>query len=239
MKASTSDSSILIVEDDPNTVSLLTACLKNEGFKIIPAFDGEKAIALASQHNPILVILDLLLPKVDGLEVCQRLRKISDVPILMLTGKGREDDKVLGLTVGADDYLVKPFSPKELVARVRALLRRSLPKTPAAVKKFRYKNLELDPEKHHVTLKGRPVMLTPYEFRLLQTLMSAPGHVFSRERLIDQLYGLDGVSVVDRTIDVHIGNLRDKLERDASHPEYILTVRGFGYKFAEGMDDYS
>ncbi|MGH7274469.1 MAG: response regulator [Nitrospiria bacterium] len=238
MDPNTLNSSILIVEDDPNTVSLLTACLEREGFKVIPAYDGEKAIGLAKQHNPVLVILDLLLPIVDGLEVCQRLRKISDVPILMLTGRGREDDKVLGLTIGADDYLVKPFSTKELVARVKALLRRSLPKKLGSDRKFSYRGLELDPERHHVTLKRHPVMLTPYEFRLLQTLMAAPGHVFSREKLMDQLYGLEGVSVVDRTIDVHIANLREKLEQDPSKPEYILTVRGFGYKFTETEHDH-
>jgi DNA-binding response OmpR family regulator len=231
------NSTILIVEDDPNTASLLRACLERECFKIIHAFDGEKAIVLASQHNPVLVILDLLLPKVDGLEVCQRLRRISDVPILMLTAKGREDDKVLGFTIGADDYLVKPFSPRELVARVKALLRRSLPKKQVTVKKFSYKGLELDLERNNITINGRPVMLTPYEFRLLQTLMTSPGHVFSREKLMDQLYGLEGVSVVDRTIDVHIGKLREKLEKDPSQPEYILTVRGFGYKFADPDDD--
>ena len=233
MKSDTSNTTILVVEDDPNTVSLVKACLSPEGFKIIPAYDGEKALLAVNQYQPILIILDLQLPKVDGLEVCQQLRKSSDIPILMLTGRAREDDKVLGLNSGADDYLVKPFSPRELVARVKALLRRALPQKPPTERTFSFKGIELSLTKRNVTVRGQNVSLTPNEFRLLETLMAAPGHVFSRETLLDQIHGFDGVNVVGRTIDVYIGKLRDKLERNPSKPEYIFTVRGFGYKFSE------
>ncbi len=224
---------ILIVEDDKKTASLIRLYLEREGFQTVIAYDGQHALELAEQHRPIFVILDLMLPLVDGWEVCRRLRRSSDVPILMLTARGEEIDRVSGLTLGADDYVVKPFSPRELVARVNAILRRGRPGTPTQEKVLSFEGLTLDLEKHKVTLEGQPVLLTPHEFRLLQTLMVAPGKVFSREELLDRLYPRNEATVIDRVIDVHVGKLRQKIEKDPSNPRYVLTVRGIGYQFAE------
>jgi DNA-binding response OmpR family regulator len=151
----------------------------------------------------------------------------------MLTARGEEIDRVSGLTLGADDYVVKPFSPRELVARVKAILRRGRPETPDQEKVLSFEELTLDLEKHKMTLEGRPVLLTPHEFKLLQTLMATPGKVFAREELLDRLYPRSEATVIDRVVDVHIGKLRQKIEKDPSNPRYILTVRGIGYQFAE------
>jgi len=172
---------ILVVEDDKKTASLIKLYLEREGFQTVIAYDGQQALKLAEQHRPIFVILDLMLPLVDGWEVCRRLRQSSDVPILMLTARGEEIDRVSGLTLGADDYVVKPFSPRELVARVKAILRRERSEAPDRKKVLSFEGLTLDLEKHKVTLEGQPVLLTPHEFKLLQTLMAAPGKVFIRE----------------------------------------------------------
>jgi DNA-binding response OmpR family regulator len=179
---------ILVVEDDKKTASLIKLYLEREGFQTVVAYDGQQALELARQYRPIFVILDLMLPLVDGWEVCRRLRQSSDVPILMLTARGEEIDRVSGLTLGADDYVVKPFSPRELVARVKAILRRGRIEAPDQKKVLSFEGLTLDLEKHKVTLEGRPVLLTPHEFKLLQTLMAAPGKVFVREELLDHLY---------------------------------------------------
>jgi DNA-binding response OmpR family regulator len=224
---------VLIVEDDKKTASLIKLYLEREGFQTTIAYDGRQALELAERYQPTFVILDLMLPLVDGWEVCRRLRQSSDVPILMLTARGEEVDRVSGLTIGADDYVVKPFSPRELVARVKAILRRGRPEAADQEKVLSFEGLTLDLEKHKVTLEGRPILLTPHEFKLLQTLMAVPGKVFIRKELLDRLYPRSEATVIDRVVDVHMGKLRQKIEKDPSHPRFILTVRGIGYQFAE------
>jgi len=223
---------ILIVEDDRKTANLVSIYLEREGFKTISAYDGQKALELVKRHQPGFVILDLMLPKIDGIEVCRQLRSQSDLPILMLTAKDEELDRVLGFSLGADDYMVKPFSPRELVARVKAILRRVRPDAPKAKGLLTCGGLVLDPQKRTVTLNGQPVSLTLFEYKLLEALMASPGRVFSREELLNRFYP-SGEAVIDRVIDVHIGKLREKIEEDASRPRYILTVRGLGYRFTE------
>ena len=224
---------ILVVDDDEGISSLLHSTLQRDGFVALCAKDGEEALFLWEKHNPSLVILDLMLPKIDGVEVCRQIRKQSDVPILMLTVKADEFDKILGLTIGADDYMTKPFSTRELRARVKAILCRSLPRSQATAKQFRHAGLEIDFDKCRVVVEGRTVKLTVNEYKILQILTGSPGRVFTREQLIEGIYSYEDVSVVDRVIDVHMGNLRAKIEKDSSNPEYILTVRGMGYKFAD------
>jgi DNA-binding response OmpR family regulator len=223
----------LIIEDDRNTAGLLRVYLEREGFDVLAAGDGESGISLAEHRNPDIVILDLMLPKMDGWEVCRRLRRNSDVPVVMLTARGEEVDRVSGLTLGADDYVVKPFSPRELVARVHAVLRRT--SRPDASKKPRLSigNLLLDLEKHQLSRSGHPVTITPHEFTLLQALMAAPGRSFTREELLNRLYPHGEATVIERVVDVHIGKLRQKIEKDPAAPKFILTVRGVGYRFAE------
>ena len=223
---------ILIVEDDANTSTLVATYLEKEGFSTLAAFDGMQALDLARRRNPGFIILDVMLPKLDGWEVCRELRKTSNVPILMLTAREEELDRVLGLSLGADDYLVKPFSPRELVARVKAILRRTRPLLPKETRVLSQGGLVLDPDKCKVTRDGRPINLTTSEYKLLLTLMSAPGRVFSRATLLDRFYE-HGETVIERVIDVHIGNLRQKIEIDSAKPRLIETVRGFGYRFAE------
>jgi len=193
---------------------------------------SDLALELAKRHKPAFVILDLMLPRLDGWEVCRQLRRTSDVPILMLTARGEEIDRVSGLTLGADDYVAKPFSPRELVARVKAILRRARAETPQRKTFLSHGKLAIDLEKRKVTLNDHTLSLTPHEYKLLQALMSAPGRVFTRSELLDHLYP-GGEEVIDRVIDVHIGKLREKIEQDPANPRYILTVRGVGYQFAE------
>jgi DNA-binding response OmpR family regulator len=223
---------VLVVEDDSKTASLITLYLQREGYETAVAHDGEKALHLARQLAPVFVVLDLMLPRMDGWEVCRKIREFSDVPILMLTARGEEFDRVLGLTIGADDYMVKPFSPRELIARVKAILRRTNLKARDKRDNLSVGELELDVHKHVVTVKTREILLTATEFKLLRLFMTAPGRLFTREQLLAVLYPL-GEEVVDRVIDVHIGKLRQKIEEDPSTPRYLLTVRGFGYRFAE------
>jgi DNA-binding response OmpR family regulator len=223
--------SVLIVEDDANTASLISLYLQREGYETTIAHDGMEALALAKQRNHALVVLDLMLPGLDGWEVCRRIREFSEIPVLMLTARGEEFDKVLGLTIGADDYMVKPFSPRELVARIKAILRRTGSIAREKSEKLVSGGLVLDSIKHEVTVDERPISLTPSEFKLLQIFMRAPGKLLSRDQLLDALYP-QGEEVVDRVIDVHIGKLRQKIEHDPASPRYILTVRGFGYRFA-------
>jgi DNA-binding response OmpR family regulator len=224
---------ILIVEDDRNIASLIEQYLQKDGFETLSAGDGDNGLALARRENPALVILDINLPGMDGWEVCRALRRDSDVPILMLTARAEEMDRVVGLSIGADDYVVKPFSPRELVERVKAILRRTTVRAePSAAVILESGPIRLDPERHAVTMNGTDVSLTPSEFKLLQTMMQAPGKVFSRDELLDRLYDNGGV-VVDRVIDVHMGKLRQKLEPDPSPPQFLLTVHGIGYRFAD------
>jgi DNA-binding response OmpR family regulator len=225
---------ILIVEDDRNTASLVATYLEREGFATVIAYDGRHGLELARRHRPIFVILDLMLPNVDGREVCRILRGFSEVPVLMLTARGEEVDRIVGFSLGADDYVVKPFSPRELVERVKAILRRARGVADTRQTVFSCDGLVLDTEKHAVSLNGRPVALTPSEYKLLRTLMSRPGRVFSRDELLDHING-PGEAVIDRVIDVHIGKLRRKIESDPSTPHYISTVRGIGYRLAEAM----
>jgi DNA-binding response OmpR family regulator len=225
---------ILIVEDDKKTASLVALYLEREGFQTVTAYDGRRALELAQLHNPIFVILDLMLPVIDGWEVCRKLRQASDVPILILSAREEEIDRVSGLTLGADDYVVKPFSPRELVARVKAILRRGRLSATKGKNLMSLKGLVLDQEKRKVTLDGRLVVLTPHEFNLLKTLMASPGKAFTRDELLAHLYPKHEAIVIDRVIDVHVGKLRQKIEKDPTHPRFILTVRGVGYQFAEG-----
>jgi len=226
---------VLIVEDDRNTAALVATYLEREGFATLAVHDGRQVLEMIRLHRPGFVILDLMLPGMDGWDICRDLRKFSDVPILMLTAREEEIDRVLGLSLGADDYVVKPFSPRELVERVKAILRRSR-SVPSRTTILTGQGLELDPEKHRVTLEGQPIELTAAEYKLLHALMSAPGRVLSRDELLGRLYD-HGESVVDRVIDVHIGKLRQKIGDDPAAPHLILTVRGFGYRFAEGGEE--
>ncbi len=222
---------ILVVDDDPKTVSLVKLYLENDGHKVLCTYDGVEALRLAREEKPHLIVLDLMLPGLDGLHVCRTLRSESDVPIIMLTAKTTEGDKLTGLELGADDYVTKPFSPRELAARIKAVLRRTasewLERGPAQVE---CGDLKMDFGQHVVTVAGQPVDLTPTELRLLAALVRAAGQVLSRDQLIEKVLGPD-FDGLDRTIDVHILNLRRKLGDDPAHPRYIKTVYGTGYKF--------
>jgi len=224
----------LVVDDDPKTVSLVKLYLESDGHKVLCAYDGVEALRLAREERPNLIVLDLMLPGLDGLQVCRTLRAESDVPVIMLTAKTTEGDKLTGLDLGADDYVTKPFSPRELAARIKVVLRRtvseSLERGPVQAA---YGDLKMDFRQHTVSIAGRPVALTPTEFRLLGTLVREAGQVLSREQLIQKVLGLD-FDGFDRTIDVHILNLRRKLGDDPAHPRYIKTVYGAGYKFEAG-----
>jgi len=220
---------ILVVDDEPKVVRLARDYLEKHGFRVVSAADGQSALAVARHAKPDLIILDLMLPGMDGREVCKILRRDSDVPIIMLTALAEEVDQVTGLEIGADDYITKPFSPRALVARVRALLRRSKggTKTPNVI---RVGGLEIDAEKYNVTHNGNPIKLTPNEFKLLQLLAARPGQTLTREQLLDDLHG--SALSFDRSIDSHIKNLRKKLEAAAGQA-LIETVYGIGYRFIE------
>ncbi len=223
---------ILIVEDDSNTASLVATYLQKEGFVTLTEKDGERGLQVARAKQPNLVILDLMLPGIDGLEICRQLRRDSNVPILMLTAREEEIDRVLGFSLGADDYVVKPFSPRELVERVKAILRRAQPVAETSARVLKCGPLQLDPEKHKVSLNGKTVNLTSSEYKLLHALMASPGRVFSRSELLRHFY-LHEEAVVERVIDVHVNKLRHKIESDPGQPVFIETVRGFGYRFSE------
>jgi len=227
-------STILLVDDEDSVQKLLTYPLERDGFRVVQARDGEQALRMFGDEHIDLVVLDLMLPKVDGLEVCKRLRADSNVPISMLTARGEELDKVLGLELGADDYITKPFSIREFRSRVRALLRRAgLPRERAReAETIESGELRIDPARRTVELAGEPVQLTYVEFELLTALASEPARVFTREMLLRALWG-DSAYREPRTIDVHVRHLREKLERDPREPEYIFTVRGVGYRFRD------
>jgi two-component system, OmpR family, response regulator len=224
-------STILLVDDEDSVQKLLAYPLERDGFRVVQARDGEEALERFAQERIDLVVLDLMLPKLDGLEVCKRLRATSSVPIIMLTARDDELDKVLGLELGADDYITKPFSIREFRSRVRALLRRAAtPSSQVDDEVIEADGLRIDLARRDVEVRGRPVQLTYVEFELLRTLASHPGRVYTRELLLQALWG--GSEYREpRTIDVHVRHLREKLESDPREPEYILTVRGVGYRF--------
>ncbi|MEJ2641169.1 MAG: response regulator transcription factor [Desulfosarcinaceae bacterium] len=235
--ASTSHGIVLVIEDDPRTAELIATYLKQEGFQPLTAGNGKRGLDMIRAHGPVLVILDIMLPGMDGWDVCREMRRVSDAPVIMLTARGDEIDRISGLTLGADDYVVKPFSPRELMARVRAVLRRSQPAGgQAAAATLTCGDLLLDPVKKRVVRRGRTLNLTPHEYALLRRLMAAPGRVFSRDELISSLYPRGETHVVDRVVDVHIGKLRQKIEADPAHPYFIFTVRGMGYRFRDAEE---
>lgn len=222
---------ILVVDDEAKITKLAQDYLQKGNFQVVTAADGPTAMAVARHERPDLIVLDLNLPGADGLDVCRALRRESDVPIIMLTARAEETDRLIGLELGADDYITKPFSPRELVARVRAVLRR----VQGGVHQpglIRTGDLEIDLNGHRATRAGEVIQLTPIEFNLLATLAQHPGQTFSRSQLLDRLHGVayDGF---DRSIDAHIKNLRRKLEPDPGQPVYVLTIYGIGYKFTD------
>jgi len=221
--------SILVVDDDKKTVDLLRLYLEREKYRVLAAYDGQQALMLARQKYPSLVILDWMLPKVDGLDVCRILRAESNVPIIMLTAKATEEDTLQGLDLGADDYVTKPFSPRELVARVRVMLRRAYA-TEEPPEELHIGPLLIDFRAHEVWCDGERIDLTPKEFRLLETLAREPGRAFSRLELVQRVFGLD-YEGFERTVDVHMMNLRKKIEPSPNEPVYLQTVYGVGYKF--------
>ncbi|HHW55733.1 MAG: response regulator transcription factor [bacterium] len=227
---------ILIVDDEDTILEFLRINLEKNGFTVVAAGDGHEALRLARQEQPRCILLDVMLPGLDGFEVLRELRKTMDVPVIMLTAKGDDIDKILGLELGADDYVTKPFNPRELVARIKAILRR-VDKAAANTEEgiITVGDLILDLERHRVEVRGKAVDLTPKEFELLELLMSNPGKVFSRDALLSQVWGYDYFGDT-KTVDVHIRRLREKIEVDPSSPVNILTVWGVGYKFREEDD---
>jgi len=242
------DRPILVVDDDAKIVRLVRTYLERDGFSVVTAADGPAALDAIERHRPALVVLDLMLPELDGRAVIRAVRRDDDAaatPILIVSARGSTLDRIAGLEDGADDYLPKPFSPAELVLRVKSILRRAaLPAQPAADMAsggalasggrpaIRHADLVVDPERHEVTRDGRAIPLTRVEFRLLQTILEADGRVLSRDQLLNAIYGQDQADILDRTVDVHIGRLRDKLGDDAERPRYVATVRGVGYRSA-------
>jgi DNA-binding response OmpR family regulator len=222
---------VLVVDDEPKIVQLARDYLEHAGFAVLSAYDGKAALASARGEKPDLVVLDLGLPELDGLDVARTLRAESNVPIVILTGRAEESDKLVGLEIGADDYVTKPFSPKELVARVRAVLRRG-ERRPTDAEIIRVGEVTLDMPRMRTTVSDRVVELTPTEFQLLATMARDPGRVFTRAQLLDAAHGVAFESY-ERAIDAHVKNIRRKLEPDPSTPRYLLTVYGVGYRFAE------
>ncbi len=226
---------VLIIEDQVKIVHWLTTFLEQANFEVLSAFDGATGLQIARSEQPDVIILDLMLPDMDGLDVCRILRQRSDVFIIMLTARVEEADRLIGLELGADDYVTKPFSPREVVARIRALLRRANGALTTQPRALTCGALVLDPARRTCTLDGNLVMLTPTEFAILETLMRHPGIPFTRERLITEALGYDYAGY-ERTVDVHIRNLRRKIESNPQEPRFILTVFGVGYRFAEAEE---
>jgi len=225
---------VLVVDDDEKTVELVKLYLNRDGYRVIIAYEGEEALRLAREAHPDLIVLDLMLPGINGLEICRTLRQESDIPIIMLTAMTTDEDRLRGLDLGADDYVTKPFSPRELAARVRAVLRR-IP-GERGPDKITYGDLTLDFLKHEASVSDRSLKLTPAEFKILGAMAKEPGRVFSRAQIIEKALGYD-FDGFDRTIDVHILKLRRKLEPDPRHPRYIQTIYGAGYKLLEVNGD--
>lgn len=223
---------ILVVEDEKNISDVIVAYLEKENFNVFKAFDGEKAIELFNDEDIHLIILDLMIPNLSGEEVCKKIRAKSNIPIIMLTAKTEEEDKISGLSIGADDYVSKPFSPRELVSRVKALLRRSYRDSSPLAEKLYFNNGDLEIEVNKMVAKksGKEVSLTSNEFKVLLALVSNPDQVLSREQLIEASFGYD-YEGFDRTIDTHIKNIRHKIEDNPKSPKYIQTVYGVGYRF--------
>lgn len=223
---------ILVVDDEPNIREVVGLYLRREGYTVVAAADGEEALRLHRQHQPDLVVLDLMLPRLSGLEVCRRIQAERRVPLIMLTAKSEEEDRIIGLGVGADDYVVKPFSPRELTARVAAVLRRvgeaAVARPPAQVLDFG--ELRIDPNTREVVVRGAPVTLTVREFDLLCYLATHPNRVFTRDQLMDLVWGY-AFAADTSTVTVHMRRLREKIEHDPSHPRYLLTVWGVGYRW--------
>jgi len=229
---------ILVVDDEKLIVKGLKFSLEKEGYEVLAAYDGAEALSLFKKENPDLIVLDLMLPEVDGFEVCRRIRKGSEVPIIMLTARGEDIDKILGLELGADDYVTKPFNPRELTARIKAILRRSqLPpgRDQVGMQVIRLQDLQIDLFQRKVRIRDKEVDLTSKEFALLSLLASHPGRVFSREKLLEHVWGYDYYGDA-RTVDVHIRHMREKIEPDPATPQLILTVWGAGYKFREAKN---
>lgn len=225
---------VLVVDDEPQIVRVVRAYLEAAGLRVVTATEGQEALHVARHEKPDLVILDLMMPGMDGWDFIRRYRQERDTPVIMLTARVDESDQVLGLELGADDYVTKPFSPRALVARVRAALRRSQ-QGPAPPAVLRGGEIVLDREAHTVTVGGQRVDLTPSEFNLLEVLMAAPGRVYTRAELLDRVLGVEA-DVFERTIDAHVKNLRRKIEPRPKRPRYVITVRGAGYKFSEDAD---
>jgi DNA-binding response OmpR family regulator len=223
---------ILVVDDDPKIVELVKLYLERERFQVLTAFDGLQALEVARQKQPDLIILDVMLPKVDGLDVLRLLTAESATPIILLTARRTEDDKLIGLELGADDYVTKPFSPRELVARVRVVLRRRQKAQATQPEVVELGDLVVDYGRREVRRDGRTLPLTPAEFNLLAFMARTPGRVYGRQELLDELFGYDAASL-ERTIDTHIMNLRRKIEPDPAHPVYVQTVYGQGYRVEE------
>jgi DNA-binding response OmpR family regulator len=223
---------ILVVDDDPKIVQLVRAYLERDGFAVVTAADGQAALNAIQEHEPGLIVLDLMLPELDGMSVARRVREDSDVPILMLSARGAVADRIAGIAEGADDYLPKPFSPAELVVRVKAILRRA--RGGAVRGALRLGDVEIDRDRHEVRREGRALAMTTAEFRLLVALAEADGRVLSRDALLGALYGHGATETLDRTIDVYVGRLREKLGDDPERPRYIATVRGVGYRAVAG-----
>ena len=224
---------ILVVDDELDIVKVVRAYLEQSGFRVITASDGQQALAVFRHEQPDLIVLDLNLPKMDGLDVCRAIRRESSVPIIMLTARVEETDRLIGLEIGADDYIVKPFSPREVVARVRTVLRRSAPIAEQSAS-ITLGVLTIDPIKHEVQLQSQTIDLTPSEFNILLAMASQPGRAFSRMDLLDAAQG-ESYEGYERSIDVHIKNLRQKLGDEPRDPTYILTVYGVGYKFNDKL----
>jgi len=224
---------LLVVDDEAPIVELLRGYLVREGWDVLAASDGPTAVEMARERAPDVIVLDVMLPGLDGFEVLRQIRTFSDAYVIMLTARAEEIDRIVGLSAGADDYLVKPFSPRELVARVRALLRRPRPAQVDGAERREMGDLVIDPPRRSVTVRGMPVTLTTIEFDLLTTLAREAGVVLSRQRLLDRVWGMDYVGD-EHVVDVHLANLRRKLGDDAAHPRYIETVRGVGFRFKEG-----
>jgi len=222
---------ILVVDDEPEIVKLVRAYLEGAGFRVVSARNGREALLMVRHEKPDLILLDLTMPEMDGLAFTRKLRQEQNTPIIMLTARVEETERIVGLELGADDYVTKPFSPREIVARARAVLRRAQPE-PQVAPVLRVGDLTLDQEEHSASVAGQLVDLTPTEFDLLATLMTSPGRAFSRMELLERVQG-EAFAAYERTIDAHVKNLRAKIEPDPSNPRYILTVFGVGYRFAK------